>query len=559
MTRAASTGVALALVLALGGPRFVAHASELLVVEHAVVAADNPDASRVGVDILRSGGNAVDAAVAVGLALGVVNPFASGLGGGGFMLVRDPGTGEVAVLDFRELAPAAAHRDMFVVEGIALPGLSREGGLAVAVPGELAGWWAAHQRFGRLPWSEVVEPARRLASDGFSTGPLLAQRLADLDAPPPRLVGEFSVDDGLAQRDETLTRPGLGRTLRAIQEQGPDGFYRGWVAADIVDTASDAGGVLTLADLESYAVRWLEPVISTYRGHQVYGMPPPSSGGLAIAQILGTLEGFQLSRGAYDDPITAHIVMQAFAFAFADRAAHLGDPDFWSVPWERFVGGARSAEALGSYDPVRTLPPDAYGPLSAGVRDGGTSHFSIVDSDGMAVACTVTINTSFGSLVVGEASGVVLNNEMDDFSAQPGVPNAFGLVGGEANAIAPGKRPLSSMSPSIVVRDGALVGTLGGSGGPMIITETVLGLVQMIDFGADAAQAVASLRFHHQWLPPIATVEAGHGDAWTDALESLGYELAVVPFSSALQVVWRHPLGWQAASDPRKHGAPAGY
>ncbi|MCB9532075.1 MAG: gamma-glutamyltransferase [Myxococcales bacterium] len=536
-------------------------ASELLVAPTAVVAADNPIASAAGIEVLRRGGNAIDAAVAVGLTLGIVNPFASGLGGGGFLLYRDAATGDVFALDFREVAPAGATRDMYVgADGELVAGASTFGGLAVAVPGEAAGWEAAHSRFGALPWADVVEPARRLAADGFEVGPLLERRLADDSrlAEAPGLRSTYEGGDGaLVTAGVALERPDLAWTLERMRDEGANGFYSGPVADDIVTAVEAAGGVLTLDDLASYRPRWVEPVLSQYRGATVYGMPSPSSGGLVVAEVLGVLDAFSLERVAYTDTITAHIIAQAFAHGFADRAWYLGDDAFFDVPVERFVSAERRAEILDAYDPVRTLEAQAYAPLVAPPADAGTSHFSIVDAAGNAVACTVTINTSFGSHVLAPRSGVLLNNQMDDFSAQPGRPNAFGLVGSDANAIAPGKRPLSSMSPTILADDDGLLGVLGGSGGPMIITETVLGIVQMLDFGTTADVAVSTPRFHQQWLP--ATISVEEGSPWRD-LDDFGYTITPVDhFWSALQIVWRHPGGWQAASDPRKLGAPSGY
>ena len=533
-----------------------------LVVPTAVVAADNPLASNAGVEILQAGGNAVDAAVAVGLVLGVVNPFASGIGGGGFLIHRDAVTGAVVALDFRETAPAAAHRDMYLVDGAADPDLSRYGGLAVGVPGEVAGWWAIHQAHGVLPWADVVAPALRLARDGFPTGQLLEERLANDSrlSEFPALAAHFEVDGELVTRDTPMARPTLANTLERIAANGRDGFYGGPVADDIVASVAAYGGVITLDDLASYQPRWLEPVESTYRGRTIYGMPAPSSGGLVVARVLSILEHFDLARGSYEDTITAHIIIQAFAHAFADRAVHLGDPDFWEIPFDRFLGDARLDEALTNYDPVRTHDPTTYGPLLSPPTDSGTSHFSIVDADGNTVACTVTINTSFGSHVIGNESGIILNNEMDDFSAQPGVPNVYGLVGGEANAVGAGRRPLSSMSPTIVVEDGDVVGALGGSGGPMIITETVLAIVQMIDFDRDAETAVSARRFHFQWLPDQVLVEDADDNPWSEQdLADFGYETTERSFWSAVQIVWTHEAGWQASSDPRKYGAPAGY
>ena len=531
-----------------------------LVTPRVAVAADHAIASRVGGEVLRRGGNAVDAAVAVGLTLGVVNPFASGLGGGGFLLVRTA-EGEVEALDFREAAPGAAHRDMYVVDGEVDRALSLVGGLAVGVPGEAAGWWAVHERYGRLPWADVVAPALSLARDGFEAGTLLESRLDSntrLEA-SPALASHFSSGEGYVRAGERVVRAGLGEALRAYAEQGPSVFYEGWVAEDIVAAVEAAGGVMTMADLAGYTPRWLEPVESTYRGATVYGMPTPSSGGLVVALVLDVLAAFELDRLHYDDAAFAHLIMHTLAHAFADRAHYLGDHAFADVPFDRFRGEARRREVVESYDPVRVLEASDYGALAMQEEEAGTSHFSIVDDEGMAVACTVTINTSFGSMVLTERSQIVLNNEMDDFASQPGVPNVFGLVGSEANAIAPGKRPLSSMSPTIVVDDEGVLGVLGGSGGPRIITGTLLALIQLIDFDSDAMAAVSAPRFHHQWLPFRAFVEETGSRSWRERLVNFGYEVEVQPFGSAVQVVWRHGEGWQAASDPRKHGVPAGW
>ena len=527
----------------------------------AAVAADHPLASQAGIEVLQAGGNAVDAAVAVGLVLGVVNPFASGIGGGGFLLVRDPVSGDVHALDFRETAPRAAHRDLFVADGEVIPGASRNGGLAVAVPGEVAGWWAVHERYGRLPWADVVAPARRLATEGFAAGSLLPQRLGSIDdlSDYPALEAAFSVDGQLVSEGDHLVRAALGATLREIETQGPAGFYEGWVAQDVVDTVARSGGILTRADLAEYEVRWLEPVVATYRGHTIFGMPLPSSGGLVVAQVLTALEAFPVGRVTYDDAAFAHLLTTMLAYAFADRAQWLGDGVDREMVTERMLGAARIATMRTGYDPEQLGAVERFGPPIVPPTDGGTSHFSIIDADGMAVACTTTINTSFGSKVIGAQSGVVLNNEMDDFSAQPGVPNAFGLLGNENNAVVAGHRPLSSMSPTLVVDDSGVVGALGGSGGPRIITGTLIALLQLIDFGTSAAEAVSAPRLHHQWMPERTFVELGASASWFQRLSDLGHSVTPQPFGNAVQVVWRHSEGWEAASDPRKHGAPAGY
>jgi gamma-glutamyltranspeptidase/glutathione hydrolase len=531
------------------------------------VAADNPLASEIGVEVLQQGGNAADAAVAVALTLGVVNPFASGIGGGGFALWRGV-DGEVVAFNFREVAPAAASRTMYLDEnGAVIPGLSTFGGLAVAVPGEVAGLYALHERYGQLPWADVVEPALALARDGFEVGTLLPIRLegaAESLAAAPRLSAEFSGEGGWVREGEVLRRSGLAEALAAIAAEGPAGFYEGPVAADIVASASAAGGILTLEDLANYTPDVREPVRGTYRGYTLYSMPAPSSGGAVVIAVLAALEPRALGRVAWLSAGATHVILQAFSHSFADRARYLGDDRFVEIPWERIVGEGRIAAIVDAFDPVRTLPVEAYGELAIPPVDGGTSHFSIVDSAGNAVSLTTTINTNFGSQVATERYGIVLNNEMDDFAAAPGVPNAFGLVGNEANAIEPGKSPLSSMSPTIVTRersDGSeeLVGVIGASGGPQIITATILGLVQLIDYGRTPDEVVASPRFHHQWIPFRAFVESTASDVLASALEGYGYEVARSAFGSALQVLWRADGGWLGASDPRKYGQAAGY
>ena len=553
--------VAAAILLTTASVSAEERAAAAVVAPTAAVAADHPLASDAGIAILRAGGNAVDAAVAVGLVLGVVNPFASGIGGGGFLLVRDPSTGVVEALDFRETAPRAAHRDLFVADGAVIPGASRDGGLAVAVPGEVAGWWAVHQRYGALPWAEVVAPAHRLADEGFVVAPLLPERLSGLEnlATFAPLADAFSVSGRLVEEGDVLTRPALAATLAAIAEQGRAGFYDGWVAQDLVDTVARAGGILTRADLAEYEVRWLSPTETLYRGYTVYGMPLPSSGGLVIAQVLAALEAFPLSRTTYQDVAFVHLVTTMLGYAFADRAQWLGDGVDRAEVTARMLGQARITQMRAGYDPEAFGDAARFGPPVTTPTDAGTSHFSVIDAGGMAVACTTTINTSFGSKVLGDRTGVVLNNEMDDFSAQPGVPNAFGLVGNVNNAVVAGHRPLSSMSPTLVVDDAGVVGALGGSGGPRIITGTLLALIQLIDFETSAAEAISAPRFHHQWLPERTFVELGASASWFRHLASLGHTVTPQPFGNAVQVIWRHAEGWEAASDPRKYGAPAGY
>lgn len=533
-----------------------------LVVPRAAVAADHPLASRIGVEVLQAGGNAADAAVAVGLALGVVNAFASGIGGGGFLLWRGHEDTTVRALDFREVAPACATEDMFVVDGE----VDRQRALfsphAVAVPGEVAGWWALHEAHGRLPWADVVAPAVSLARDGFTVGELLPFRLQRFERlrQAPSVTALYLREDGeWVEQGDTLTLPELGRALASIADEGPDVFYRGWIAQDIVNTLRDEGGCMTLEDLAAYSPRWVDPVVTPYREYTVYGMSSPSSSGIVLGAALRFLERFELRRLAWEDAITAHLILQALTHAFADRASFHGDDRFVDVPWPALVAPERINGMHRLWNPARIHDAETYGWTPEEAADEGTSHFSIIDEDGNSIAVTVTVNTSFGSLIRTPESGIFLNNEMNDFSGQPGTPNIFGLIGTRANAIAPGKAPLSSMSPLIVERDGELVGTLGGSGGPRIISGTLLVFLQVADFDRDVWHAVTTPRLHHQWMPFVAYVEEDGPHGWIDGTPHFGYEVQVQRFGNAVQAIWTHPDGWQAMSDPRKRGAPAGY
>jgi gamma-glutamyltranspeptidase/glutathione hydrolase len=486
------------------------------------VAADHVLASRAGAEILAKGGNAVDAAVAAALAGGVVQPAGSGLGGGGFALVASPG-GAVRALDFREVAPAAAKADMF-----AAGASSEAGGLAVAVPAEGLGLVELHHRWGRLPLVKVAQPAVNLAMTGFETGAHLANALLEKPAMAAIL--------GPGNR-----RPLLAAAIRDLARTHGEAFRRGWVAQDIVDTVRARGGVLTLADLAGYGAKEREPLGGTFRGHPLWTFPPPSSGGVALLQM----------AGATDASTSLHCRVEAAKHAMADRAAFGGDPDFVPVDPSRLLAAERVA-AIRDDCAATTFPFAHYGAVSP-APDAGTAHISVIDGDGMAVALTTTINTSFGSTVVAAKSGIVLNNEMDDFATRPGTPNAFGLVQGAQNAPFPGKRPLSSMTPTIVMDAGGKPWiAVGASGGPFIITATWQVLANVIDGGMGARAAVSAPRWHHQWLPDAVMAEGGVA---TDALSAAGHTIRTVnkPFC-AVQVVVRTQAGWDAASDPRKGG-----
>jgi gamma-glutamyltranspeptidase/glutathione hydrolase len=489
------------------------------------VAADHPLASEAGAEVLRRGGNAVDAAIAAALSSGVVQPAGSGLGGGGFAVVVLP-DGAAHVLDFREVAPAAATRDMF-----AGGASSTIGGLAVAVPSEGIGLAELHKRFGVATMDVIAAPAIQQASAGFETGAHLASGLLQT----PEMAALFGPGN---------VRAGLADALRAWVSTGGEAFRSGWVAQDMVDAARAAGGVLTMADLAAYEVVERAPLRGTWGDRTVVTMPPPSSGGVALLQLLGATAG----------GVSEHCSVEAAKHAMADRSAFGGDPDFVPVDATRLISAAR-IDAIRADCGPRTFPPDHYAPPAAPPVDGGTLHISVMDGSGLAVALTTTINTSFGSRVIAPKSGILLNNEMDDFAARPGQPNAFGLVQGESNAIAPGKRPLSSMTPTVVLdAAGRPELVVGASGGPTIITSTFQVTRAILEDGATPDAAVGALRWHHQWLPDMLFVEPGHPDA--AALADAGHTLKEGKAFSAVQVVQRVGEGFSAASDPRKGGAP---
>ena len=549
----------LAIVGAMWAPAVAAQEASTATSAHGMVAADHPRASQVGADILAAGGNAFDASVATLLALGVVNPFASGLGGGGFCVVR-PQNDDVAVIDFRERAPAAATRDMYIdASGKADIDKTIKGGLAVAVPGEVRGLEALHKRYGKAKWSDVVRPARELAAAGFEVGELLPKRLAAKEealVANPALAAAFRKGDRWVRAGETLKRPGLARTLRLIEQKGAAPFHGGEVGDAIAQTVRAAGGIITPRDLVDYQVTWREPLRGSYRGFEIFTMPPPSSGGTTILATLNVLERFDMRTLGYN-PESIHRITEALKHAFADRARWLGDADFVSVPTETLI--SKSEARATEIHPIRVLPADAYGTSAPPPDDDGTTHVSIIDGDGNMSACTSTINTSFGSMVYVEAFGLVLNNEMGDFTAQPGVPNNYGLVGTDQNAVAAGKRPLSSMSPTIVLtQEGEPYLVVGASGGPTIITGTLLALIRTIDWGWSPADAIARPRIHHQWMPEVLYSE-GLEPSWLEVLKRRGHAVKVGEGYNSVQMVVRHQDGkLTGVSDPRKNGRPAG-
>ncbi|MGB0639572.1 MAG: gamma-glutamyltransferase [Myxococcota bacterium] len=521
-----------------------------------MVAADHRLGSDAGAEILSKGGNAVDAAVATALAVGVVQPAGSGLGGGGFAVVV-AADGESHVLDFREEAPKAATRDMYVHTDI--PDASRVGGLAVGVPGEAAGLAELHARWGSLPLTDVAAPAIRLAREGFQVESHLASALKRSGVAGPSLSMGLFNEPEVPTIGTHVKRVRLASTIEAFAETGGKALHVGPIAADIVAATVAAGGILSEDDLANYRTRDRPPVIGQYKGWTVITMPPPSSGGVVLMQILGVLEAVDIAGSGPHSAETFHRLAEAMKHAFADRARYMGDPDRIQVPIDQLLAPSRIAAIQQDFDPKKTHERDHYGTSIDIGTDGGTQHISVLDKDGMAVALTTTINTSFASRVVAPESGILLNNEMDDFVAKPGVPNHYGLVGSESNAVAAGARPLSSMSPTVLISpDKTERIVVGASGGPFIITSTLQAILNVVDFGMDPAEAVSVPRIHHQWAPEILFVDEGVSRDTITALEALGHTVKQIDFFSSVQLIHGTEHHLQAASDPRKGGWPAG-
>jgi gamma-glutamyltranspeptidase/glutathione hydrolase len=528
-----------------------------------MVAAVHHLASEAGVEIMRRGGNAVDAAVVTGLVLGVVDSHNSGLGGGCFLLLRLP-SGEVVALDGRETAPAAATADMFLRQGKAVPELSRTGALAVAVPGQAAVFHEAVTRYGKLPWKVHCEMAAQIAEAGFPVPRAYATRIAavarDLAKFPASRAIFLRADGTPLQEGEIHQQPELAKTLRALGAGGPDWFYRGPFAQATAKWMRENGGLITEADFAAYTFKRRTPLETTYHGRRIVGMPPPSSGGVHVAQILNILE----AKGPVRPEDSPHVVAEAMKLAFADRAFWLGDPAFTKVP--RGLADQDYGRSLAAkIDVAKATPVKGHGtPPRADehVFEKHTTHFSAADAAGNWVACTSTINTSYGSKVVVPGTGVVLNNEMDDFAAEAGAPNAFGLVGAEANLPAPGKRPLSSMSPTLVFEGERPVLAIGAAGGPTIISQTLLALLHILDEGDTPAQALARPRFHQQWSPDELRVEKSMPSALKDDLRRRGHVLKEVDIIGSTQAVGQPVKDgpFVGAHDPRsREGRAAGF
>jgi gamma-glutamyltranspeptidase / glutathione hydrolase len=529
-----------------------------------MVASVHPLATEAGLNLLEQGGNAVDAAVAVALTLGVVDGQNSGIGGGCFMLIRRA-DGSTVALDGREKAPTAARADMFLRGGKAATELSQTGALASGVPGSLAAYEFALKHYGRKTLGQCILPAAKIAESGYilDHSHIRAYRSVGTELKQfPSTRSVFFKPDGTPYQEGDLFRqPDLAATYKSIAKQGVDWFYRGPFAAALDKWMRADGGVMTSKDLRDYRVVSREPISARYHGYQIISFPPPSSGGVHVIQILNILENFDLK--AMTEPARLHVIAEAMKIAFADRAYWLGDPDFVRVP-KGLVDKQYAAGLARKIDLQHTTPVPSHGLPPNWQTDSfpkHTTHFSVADAEGNWVACTATINTTFGSKVVVPGTGVVLNNQMDDFSIQPGVANYFGLVGAEANAVAPGKRPLSSMSPTIVLTNGEPILAVGAAGGPTIISQVVLALVNMLDLGMTPDAALAKPRIHHQWLPNELMVEDTLPDAVREALVQRGHKLKVLRTIGVSQLVARTPdgKGFVGAADPRAGGEAKGW
>jgi gamma-glutamyltranspeptidase/glutathione hydrolase len=532
--------------------------------EHGMVVAQEKLAAQIGADILRRGGNAVDAAVATGFALAVTYPRAGNIGGGGFMVIHSAERNEDIAIDYRETAPAATTRDIFLgADGKPDIARSRDSALGIGVPGTVAGLALALEKYGSgaLTLAEILQPAIALARDGVAIADDSADTLPEWHkrlARWPSSAKLFSRPDGSSLREgDRLVQRDLAATLSTISEQGPRGFYQGAVADKLVRTIRDAGGIVTLDDLASYQPVIREPVRGNYRGYDIVSMPQPSSGGVVLLETLNILEGFAMHAMAQGSAPSLHVMIEAMKRAYADRARYLGDPAFVAAPVATLIAKDYAAKQRASIDPARATPwTDALSAVPP--REGSnTTHFSVVDSRGNAVSNTYTLNFSYGVGLVAEGTGVLLNNELDDFTAAPGASNAYGLVGFEANLPGPGKRPLSSMAPTIVLKDGRPVLVTGSPGGSRIISAVLQVIVNVLDYRMDIAAAVAAPRLHHQWLPDEVRAERGFAAETLATLKGMGHTI-VVPLgqTSANSIAVTAP-GLLGAPDPRTRGSDA--
>jgi len=527
-----------------------------------MVAAQNSLSAEVGAQVLADGGNAVDAAVAVGFSLAVTLPRAGNLGGGGFMLIYDADSDQTVAIDYREKAPIGATGDMYLdADGNVDRQLAMYSHLASGVPGTVAGMYLAHEKYGSLPWARVLQPAIEQAQNGIVVSYDLATLLAGRQANLCRFAAAcryFYKEGGEPyQPGEILVQEDLAATLELIAEEGPDAFYRGAIAEMIVAEMERGGGLIDAASLAAYAPTVREPVRGTYRGFEVVSMPPPSSGGVHVIQMLNILEQFPVAELGYGSAASFHLLAETFRLAYADRSKHLGDPDYYDVPQEWLMSKEYAQELAASIDMQVARKSTDVAPGVAPIPESeDTTHFSIIDDEGNVVSNTYTLNFSYGSNIAVDGAGFLLNNEMDDFAAKAGVPNAFGLLGGDANAITAGKRPLSSMTPTIVFADGEPWFATGSPGGSRIITTVLQMIVNVIDHGMNIAEATAAPRIHHQWLPDVLMIEPEISPDTVRLLEARGHVIEESRYTmGSVQAVAVRDGVYRGASDPRRPNA----
>ena len=531
--------------------------------ENGMVVAQERLAAQVGADILRQGGNAVDAAVATGFALAVTYPRAGNIGGGGFMVIHSAERNEDIAIDYRETAPAATTRDIFLgADGKPDGDKSRNSALGIGVPGSVAGLALALEKYGsgKFTLAQILKPSIELAQNGFVVADDMADTLSDMYRRMsrwPNSAKTFSRDDGTPLRDgDRLVQVDLAATLSAIADQGPKGFYEGPVAERLAKAVGDAGGIMTADDLKSYQAVIRTPVRGSYRGYDIVSMPLPSSGGTVLLETLNILEGFPMADMRQGSAPSLHLLIEAMKRAYADRARYLGDPAFVNAPADLLISKDYAAKQRASIDLARATPAEALSVRPP--REGSnTTHYSVVDSSGNAVSNTYTLNFPYGVGLVADGTGVLLNNELDDFTAAPGASNAFGLVGFEANLPGPGKRPLSSMSPTIVLKDGKPVLVTGTPGGSRIISAVLQIVVNALDYRMDVAAAVAAPRVHHQWMPDDVRVERGFPEETLEALRAKGHRVIEPLGQTSANSIAVTPNGLLGAPDPRTRGAEA--
>lgn len=524
--------------------------------QNGMVATEQALATQVGLDILKQGGNAIDAAVAVGFALAVVLPNAGNIGGGGFMVLHDAKTGKNIALDFREMAPITANKDMYLdAKGNVIDGKSLFSHNAVGVPGTVAGMEYALKKWGTMPLSKVIAPAITLADQGFIISDVLGDTLAE----EAQNLGKWDSTKAIFFKNgkplkagDRLVQKDLAASLRLISRQGSKAFYEGDIAKKISREMAKHGGIMTLQDLKNYRVVERKPIEGNYRGYQIATMPPPSSGGIHLVQMLNMLENYPIKDYGVNSAQGIHTLAETMKLAYADRSEYLGDPDFVKIPINGLISKRYARDLVNSISPTKARPSSDIKPgKPQGYESDQTTHYSLMDKAGNAVAVTYTLNLNFGTGIVADGTGILLNNEMDDFSVKPGVPNAFGLVGGEANAVAAKKRPLSSMTPTIVLKNNQPWLVTGSPGGARIITTVLQTITNTIDHGMNPAEAIVTPRVHHQWLPDELRIEDGISPDTIKLLERQGYKVAQKAPMGRVQIIQADKSGFYGYSDPR--------